>query len=356
MTNRRHVRRRRRSHFRRTIVVAVSSTFLLYAGLIVRQWQRQPNRAPTSHSNAPSPAIQPAVLRVSGRPVYPLSVIPGGAYSAPELVVALESDPVAASHYSVFQRAQLRTERSPFTEPVYVSYRRYNRIFWTRRALLLHEGETLLTDGVSYARARCGNRISLAPQQPVAEVEPLADTLDTPAIVEEDPLLQAAIEFEKPFMIVSEDFASPVDLSSPPVRSAASRRASPTDFAPALPTEGMPAEFFTGPNPFRVGFRSTTSFAYAPQPPPAEVFPTFTFASAAFPSNSALVRYPILTIKPADFEVVDTPAERESPAVPEPSTFLLLGATVVVLAFTVVWRRAKRSPDLSTDPQLTTRN
>jgi hypothetical protein len=112
-------------------------------------------------------------------------VIPGGAYTALELIQAQERDPVVAGHYRGFQRNRLRTVQAAVRRPVYVSYRRGESIYWTHRPVYLHDGETLLTDGVLYARARCGNRISETPQQPVdAAMEPPPEILDTPGLPE----------------------------------------------------------------------------------------------------------------------------------------------------------------------------
>jgi len=116
-----------------------------------------------------------------GRPVYPYSVIRGGAYSAGELIQALDADPVAARHYAVFRRSLVHTAESPFANAVYLSYRVGNAVYWTSRAVRVPRGETLLTDGRNYARARCGNRISLTPQTPVSDLEPAPLALDQPS-------------------------------------------------------------------------------------------------------------------------------------------------------------------------------
>src|SRR5690242_20581611 len=47
--------------------------------------------------------VRPAAIRERGRPVYPYSIIPGGAWSQPELRSALSRDPVAAEHYKGFR-------------------------------------------------------------------------------------------------------------------------------------------------------------------------------------------------------------------------------------------------------------
>jgi hypothetical protein len=128
--------------------------------------------------------VRAAIPRRLGRPVYKLSVIPGGAYSVEELRQALDSDEVAARHYAVFRRASLRMEQSRFVQPVYVSYRVGDAVFWTRHPVALVPDETLLTDGANFARARCGNRVAVEPQSPVQAANPPAavfDHVDAPA-------------------------------------------------------------------------------------------------------------------------------------------------------------------------------
>jgi hypothetical protein len=122
---------------------------------------------------------QPAKFS-SSRRIYPYSVIRGGAYSAGELREALDRDPVAARHYLVFHRSTVRTTASSFSEPVFLSYRVGDAVYWTSRPVRLPHGETLLTDGTNYARARCGNRISQTPRTPVNDTEPAPEALDTP--------------------------------------------------------------------------------------------------------------------------------------------------------------------------------
>jgi len=108
---------------------------------------------------------QEAAREMARRPIYPYSVISGGVRSGHELKAAAEQDPVVALHYAGFDYAharlvQLLTERS-----VYLSYRIGKRVYWTRRRVKLHKGETLLTDGKMTARTRCANRVEEAPQQ-----------------------------------------------------------------------------------------------------------------------------------------------------------------------------------------------
>ena len=117
------------------------------------------------------------LLRTVGR-LLPYSVIPGGVDSAAELSDAVHNDPVVAQHYSGFDAANSRIISLDRERAVYVSYRMGDQVFWTNRRLLLHKGETLITDGANEARARCGNRISDTHQAPVSSVQPVLEALE----------------------------------------------------------------------------------------------------------------------------------------------------------------------------------
>ncbi len=114
-------------------------------------------------------------------PVYPYSVIPGGVYSTQELKQARSQDVVVAAHFSDFALHKAKIVQSKADNAVYVSYRIHNDIFWTKRKLRLAQGEMLITDGVSYARTRCGNRISETPRAKTSPHEPSVEVLETPS-------------------------------------------------------------------------------------------------------------------------------------------------------------------------------
>jgi hypothetical protein len=106
------------------------------------------------------------------RPAYPYSVIRGGVYSAIELRNSIARDPIVASHYAGFDVA--RAVLLQTTAPVfrYVSYRRGGHVVWTSKPLRIPKGEFLLSDGISFARARCGNRLSSNPVPPAPKAAP----------------------------------------------------------------------------------------------------------------------------------------------------------------------------------------
>ena len=121
-----------------------------------------------SYWNWSDTGFSPPAALYADRPVYAYSVIPGGVASAKELQTALHQDPVVAKHYSDFQTKSAHIVRLARTRHVYVSYRLGDRIYWTRKKVTLHAGETLFTDGKHLARARCGNRISETPAVPTS--------------------------------------------------------------------------------------------------------------------------------------------------------------------------------------------
>ena len=130
---------------------------------------------------AVSPATEAAAASLAERPVYPYSIVAGGATSVDELKKAIDADPVVAGHYSNFDLTKTRVEKLTKPQVAFVSYRMGNDIYWTRKPLVIRAGERILTDGVNVARTRCANQLSTIPG-PTSELEPPAATLDTPVL------------------------------------------------------------------------------------------------------------------------------------------------------------------------------
>ncbi|MBE3087940.1 MAG: PEP-CTERM sorting domain-containing protein, partial [Chloroflexi bacterium] len=147
------------------------------------------------------------------RPVYPFSVITGGVHSVAELKLAMQFDPVVATHFADFDLESTRVERVAVSRAVYVSYRAGDRVRWTSKRLSLRAGETILTDGQNAARTRCGNRIvEVAPAEVSVEDEPAPETLDAPLpsrTLPIDPL--AAYDL----FVVDGDLPAPLDATDP---------------------------------------------------------------------------------------------------------------------------------------------
>lgn len=128
-----------------------------------------------------------------GHPYFRYSIIPGGAYTRDELVKALARDSVAGAHYSDFNVSEARVITLESDHSYYVSYRIGDRVYWTRRLITLHKGEKLLTDGIHFARARCGNRLMERATEPsLPSDEPGEKVFNAPTTV------QMAFTMKKP--------------------------------------------------------------------------------------------------------------------------------------------------------------
>lgn len=147
-----------------------------------------PSVAVEEYAATPSASVWPVQSafdpEIAGprRPVYPYSIIPGGADSPEELRKAVAADPVVTEHYSDFDLAKVRRVTLDAPKLMYVSYRVGNNVFWTKNRMLLPKGEAVLTDGKVMARTRCGNRISVDPVRPNAPAEPTAAEFEAPVL------------------------------------------------------------------------------------------------------------------------------------------------------------------------------
>jgi len=114
------------------------------------------------------------------RLVYPYSIVPGGVESAEELRDAAAHDSTVARHYAGFNYDHARVSEVKRASLVYLSYRRGDKVYWTRKQVRLRPGEKILTDGKITARTRCGNQLSVLPQADTSPEEPQQAELDRP--------------------------------------------------------------------------------------------------------------------------------------------------------------------------------
>lgn len=112
-------------------------------------------------------------------PVYGNSVIPGGVQGSSELTAVLARDNITRAHFADFDTANAYVVHAPSARRVHVSYRMGNAIYWTKNTVQIAKGEALLTDGKTFVRTRCGNRIADAAQSTVSNMEPAPAILDT---------------------------------------------------------------------------------------------------------------------------------------------------------------------------------
>ncbi len=163
-------------------LVAVCSLAILWSSSHFGRTENQPLAA---EQTAVAPIWPlPSALQISAGPraIFPYSVIAGGAETPQELQRAVAIDPVVAQHYSDFNLANVRRVTLSAPQMMYVSYRIGNNVYWTKHQLALPKGETVLTDGHSMARTRCGNRISAMPIRPNSPAEPAAEDFNAPVI------------------------------------------------------------------------------------------------------------------------------------------------------------------------------
>jgi hypothetical protein len=114
------------------------------------------------------------------RRVYPFSIVAGGVHGREELAVAMSRDSLVERHYSDFDVSKTRVAKLAAPKTGFVSYRLNNKVYWTKNKITLPRGEEVLTDGVNYARTRCGNRISENEPGETSALEPPPEALDTP--------------------------------------------------------------------------------------------------------------------------------------------------------------------------------
>ena len=282
-------------------------------------------------------ASEPVINEFAGalppRPVYRYSVVDGGVYSAAEMTRVVATDSVVADHYRGIDVANVRAERVAKPTMAYMSYRRNGTIYWTKHKVQLQQGETILTDGNSQVRARCGNCISLEPMQPTAPDEPEA--------------LQFDALTPEPVMIPSRGFASlgPGVLLAEPLGNL------PMSSIGSVPMSSFAGGFDdpgAGPNP---SFSDPGAFT----PPDVDLEECPGHALTDCPGSSdtpdprdppVLVDIPPVTPPidvPPDFDP-DPPGDDEDPPaqpVPEPGTLLLVGGGALSLAMKRA--RARRS-------------
>jgi hypothetical protein len=153
---------------------------LIAAGITIRYGtQKFSSFGSIAGHTAPLSEPIPAYTRAL-RPNYPYSVVPGGVYSPTELQNADHDDPVVQEHYADFNLKEARMVQLTEDRYQYASYRLKQKIYWTKKRLRIPKGEVLLTDGASWARARCGNRLSEQPHPQVSNEEPPVKALSMP--------------------------------------------------------------------------------------------------------------------------------------------------------------------------------
>jgi hypothetical protein len=231
------------------------------------------------------------------RPRYPYSVIPGGVYSDQEMRGSLRADPVAARHYAGFFQGRVHPTVLSQSLVRYVSFRKNEQIYWTRKPVTLRAGETLLTDGNRFARARCGNQVSETPRLPVLAEEPSPETWEKPI---EDPATgevaaspprfdpvhppRVAPEIFLPENLVGLAVTSPPLNSGAPFLWAGGRTGGLIPFNPAPPSTGTLAVNVPDPRPNPPEARPVAELPTVIAPPAGIIPPPVIFFAGPHPA------------------------------------------------------------------------
>ena len=342
----RHRGRSRRAKARRlrAILAVVTIGVLLALASLFRPIDSRPageaglNRPAGSN---PGNAIELTASAAPRRPTYNYSVIPGGAWDEHELTDAVQRDPVVANHYREVDTASMRSEVLKSDLLAHVSYRVDDRVYWTKRKVRIRSGETILTDGQTLIRARCGNCISLAPLMPTSEDEPAESQLD--ALTDIGPVVVSWnwTPFGAPLAagsLGSGEADGGPGLVNPP------QLPPPFPFGlapfPTGPVAGVPTETLLAVNTPPVGFPD----APPPGAPPFGGTPPFGGGAPPFGGGSPDSDAPGGTTPGGPgLGSFETPGNESTPPtfpptvpsnttpVPEPATFLLLGSGIAAL-------------------------
>lgn len=236
-------RRRRRRPFNPAILFAFLGLMFLFG--IYEESAQSPRATriirtvPESYSFADYkvPVIQEPVEE---RVIYPYSVVRGGVHSRDELLREINRDPVVANHYSGFDASDARIVRVQDAKQVHVSYRINDKVFWSARKITLARGEALISDGQNLARVRCGNRVSVVPQEPVSAEEPAPEVFNTPTIVVQPDIIDEPTIPDVTAPLFSE-LTSPTTIHPPETMTLAD------SFPPVYPDFFVTPDFYEGP-------------------------------------------------------------------------------------------------------------
>jgi hypothetical protein len=208
-------------------------------------------------------------------------------------------------HYADFNVHSTRLVKLTEDQNQYVSFRLANRIFWTHNKLRIPKGEVLVTDGSSYGRTRCGNRLSDVPNSNTTPLQPPDELLSLP-----------------PFSPQSIPDLSFTDGPRPPT-------------SPVLPFD-PPRPFLFVPTPVVPPLQTATNW-----PPLRQVPSTSSGWTPPYTTTPLATNYPG---SPGNFPVppVSSPAKPPVlPTVPEPGTIYLFGAGLFLSV--LLLRRMSRS-------------
>lgn len=244
-----------------------------------------------------------------GHPYYPYSVIPGGAHSRGELERALASDSTAAKHYSDFVVKTTHIVTLDKDRQYYVSYRVGDKVYWTHRTVTLRKGEQLLFDGVHYARARCGNRLSEVSAKPLLALsEPNPQKFEVPVPI------QVSLSMQVRHIEPGPDLRFEISMTR---------------------IQGLPEPL----NNLVGTYVPPTNVAARPEPPSNLAAP-YASPETKYPENPASEPTSLAALNGPEVVVYSTELPSSS-AVPEPTTVHLLSMVALTIGAMAAYRRLR---------------
>jgi hypothetical protein len=351
---------------------------------VAANWESAP--APKVTTGAAAPILRVALNSTAStdasaaRRIYPYSIVPGGVATRADLERRVTTDKVVARHYASFdiKKAHAVTVTKP--RAVHVSYRKGDKVYWTKNKVMLAQGETLLSDGTSEMRGRCGNRISDTAMLPVAMGEPTAAEMDESMNVAPDPAEEGGLQ-NASFLFgddmptgnatQSRDFTGFAQGNTPPAEPYT------RGGMPSVPAAGAPNGMGLGPSRYltvaaapSIALGPVTEGAFTVNPAtPGTPVATDTPATPVTPSIPVTVTPPVITLPPVASEppvtgvpplTVVPPVTGEPPLViappktpvppvaaidpteiPEPGTLPLIGVAFALML--TMTRRSRRT-------------
>lgn len=223
------------------------------------------------------------------RPVFPFSVVPGGTVGKEDAKARAKADPVVRQHYQGIQLDSLQPFRLTKPAQGYVSYRVGNRVFWTSRRLYLKPGELLLSDGKNLIRGRCGNRVSLDPQQPVMPAgEPTEAALD---LASYDMPNFTGGALDPNLFKLAQNLPGPASIQSTSTPAAESFSVAPSPHAPGMITGGLPGGL-SDPGQKGSIYLETGYFGVFPVPPSSFDTPSLPVPPVVLPPFPVVYNWP----------------------------------------------------------------
>jgi hypothetical protein len=172
----------RKNRLRMRICVGAAIAVAATASAVTWNGAPSATHAVAAAAAVPAARVAPADTHPAAaknvRPVYPYSIVPGGVATRADVQQRVDTDQVVAKHYASFDIARAHAMAVAKPRAVHVSYRKGDKVYWTSKTVMLAAGETVLSDGASEIRGRCGNRISDKAMLPVAMNEPTEQELD----------------------------------------------------------------------------------------------------------------------------------------------------------------------------------